>query len=177
MKPLIKGVSKFNDILEKIQIILGCFCLCMFIILTAYQVLSRFTGWQAYFTEELATTMFIWTAFMGAPVMLRRNEHYRFVGVAEKFRGKAFLINEFICLCILLVCNVIILVHGVRLSAMFYSWRFGSMFTVSKIWLWICLPISGGTGVLYIVELFLKFLDDPSTRAVKNEADKLLEEN
>lgn len=177
MKPLIKGVSKFNDILEKIQIILGCFCLCMFIILTAYQVLSRFTGWQAYFTEELATTMFIWTAFMGAPVMLHRNEHYRFVGVAEKFRGKAFLINEFICLCILLVCNVIILVHGVRLSAMFYSWRFGSMFTVSKIWLWICLPISGGTGVLYIVELFLKFLDDPSTRAVKNEADKLLEEN
>lgn len=155
----------------------GCFTLCLFILMTAYQVLARFTGWQSYFTEEIATTAFIWTAFMGAPVMLRRGEHYRFVGVSEKFKGKVFWVNEFLCLCVLLVCNIIMLVHGVRLSAMFYTWRFGSMFTVSKIWLWICLPISGGTGVLYVIELFLTFLHDPSTRAVKNEADKLLEEN
>ena len=174
---MIKGITAFNSILEKIQIVVGCFCLAMFILLTAYQVLSRFTGWQAYFTQELATTMFIWTAFMGAPVMLRRNEHYRFVGVAERFKGKVFLANEFLCLCVLLVCNVLILIHGAQLSAMFYTWKFGSMFTVSKIWLWICLPISGGTGVLYVVEQMLKFLDDPSTRAIKNEADKLLEEN
>ena len=109
--------------IEKIQIVVGCAMLCLFILMTAYQVLSRFTGWQAYFTEEIATTAFVWTAFMGAPVMLRRNEHYRFVGVAEKLKGKAFWINEFLCLSVLMICNIIMLIHGIRLSQMFYTWR------------------------------------------------------
>lgn len=174
---MVNGMKKVNDWVEKIQIIVGCAALSIFILMVAYQVVSRFTGWAAYFTEEISTTAFIWAAFMGAPVMLRRNEHYRFAGIAEKFTGKLFWINEFICLCILMLCSVIMLVHGIRLSAMFYTWRFGSMFTVSKIWLWICLPISGGTSVLYVLELMLRFLQDPSSRKIKNEADKLLEEN
>lgn len=155
----------------------GCFTLVLFIVMTAWQVTARFTGWVSYFTQELATTAFVWTAFMGAPVMLRRCEHYRFTGVAERLKGKAFWVNEFLGLCVLFVCNVLMLVHGIELSKMFYTWRFGSMFTVSKIWLWICVPIAGGTGVLYVVEQFLKFLHDPSTRKIVSEADKLLEEN
>jgi len=176
-KVLLAVLKKINDVLEKIQIVVGCFALVLFIVMTAWQVMARFTGWVSYFTQELATTAFVWTAFMGAPVMLRRNEHYRFTGVAERLKGKLFWVNEFLSLVVLLVCNVLMLVHGVELSKMFYTWRFGSMFTVSKIWLWICLPIAGGTGVLYVLELFLKFLMDPSTRKVVSEADKLLEEN
>jgi len=176
-KALLAVFKKTNDVIEKIEIVVGCFTLVLFIVMTAWQVAARFTGWVSYFTQELATTAFVWTAFMGAPVMLRRYEHYRFTGVAERLRGKAFWVNEFVSLCVLLVCNVLMLVHGIELSKMFYTWRFGSMFTVSKIWLWICLPISGGTGVLYVIEHFLKFLDDPSTRKVVSEADKLLEEN
>ena len=42
--------------------------------------------------------------------------------------------------------------------------------------LWACLPVSGATSLLYVVESLLKFLDDPSTRAIKNIADQLLEE-
>ena len=174
---MLSGLKKCTSVVEKIQIVVGCAALVIFILMTAYQVLSRFTHWQAYFTQEIATTAFVWSAFMGATVMLHRNEHYRFVGVAEKFKGKMFWINEFLCLCILLACNVIILVHGVELAQKFYTWRFGSMLSVSKIWLWLCMPIAGGTGVLYCVEMMLRFLKDPSTRKVVNEADKLLEEN
>ena len=95
---MVNGMKKMNDWVEKIQIIVGCAALSIFILMVAYQVVSRFTGWAAYFTEEISTTAFIWAAFMGAPVMLRRNEHYRFAGIAEKFTGKLFWINEFICL-------------------------------------------------------------------------------
>ena len=94
------------DAVEKAQIAVGCVTLCIFILMVAYQVISRFTGTVAFFTEEISTTAFIWTAFMGSPVMLRRYEHYRFTGVAEKLKGKAFWVNELICLCILLVIRV-----------------------------------------------------------------------
>ena len=95
---------------------------------------------------------------------------------AEKLKGKAFWINEFICLCILLTISIIMLVHGIRLCNLFKSWHLSSMFNVSRIWLWLCLPISGATSTLYVLEAFAKFIDDPSTRAIKNEADKLLEQ-
>lgn len=114
---------------------------------------------------------------MGSSVMLRRNEHFRFVGFAEKLKGSAFWINELLVMLLLLTCNIIMLIHGIKLSQMFYTWRFGSMFTVSKIWLWLCIPLSAGAGVLYMIETILRFFVDPSTRKVVNEADKLLEDN
>lgn len=160
----------------KIQTFVGCLVLSAFILMVGYQVIARFTPLPAYFTEEVANICFIWTAFMGSPIMLRKYEHYRFTGVAEKLKGKAFWINEFLCLCILLVISIIMLIHGIQLCNLFKSWHLGSMFNVSRIWLWLCLPISGGTSLLYVIEAFVKFLDDPSTRAIKNEADKLLEE-
>ena len=153
----------------KLQTILGCIVLSGFILMVGYQVIARFTPLPAYFTEEFARICFLWTAFMGS-------EHYRFTGVAEKLKGKAFWINEFLCLCILLTISVIMLVHGIRLCNLFKSWHLSSMFNVSRIWLWLCLPISGATSTLYVIEAFLKFIDDPSTRAIKNEADKLLEQ-
>ena len=164
------------DAVEKAQIAVGCVTLCIFILMVAYQVISRFTGTVAFFTEEISTTACIWTAFMGSPVMLRRYEHYRFTGVAEKLKGRAFWVNELICLCILLVISVLMTVHGVRLARMFYTWKFSSMSGVSRIWLWLCLPVSGATSLLYVVEAFLKFLHDPATRKIVNEADRLLEE-
>ena len=132
----------------KIQTVVGCIVLSAFIIMVGYQVIARFTPFPAYFTEEFARICFLWTAFMGSPIMLRKYEHYRFTGIAEKFR----------------LCNL------------FKSWHLSSMFNVSRIWLWLCLPISGATSTLYVLEAFAKFIDDPSTRAIKNEADKLLEQ-
>lgn len=62
------------------------------------------------------------------------------------------------------------------LTKKFLSWGFSSRRHVSRSILWACLPVSGATSLLYVVESLLKFLDDPSTRAIKNIADQLLEE-
>lgn len=176
MDGFIKKMKRVVDVIEKVQIAVGCTTLCVFIVMVAYQVISRFTATTAFFTEEISTTAFIWTAFMGSPVMLRRYEHYRFTGVAEHLKGKAFWINEFICLCILLVISILMTTHGIRLTMMFRTWKFSSMSQVSRIWLWLCLPISGATSLIYVIESFIKFLKDPTTRKIVNEADKLLEE-
>lgn len=176
MDDFIGKMKKVIDKIENVQIVLGCIALCIFILMVAYQVISRFTATSAYFTEEISTTAFIWTAFMGSPVMLRRYEHYRFTGVAEHLKGKMFWINEFICLCILLIISILMSIHGVRLTVMFQSWKFSSMSHISRMWLWLCLPVSGITSLIYVIEAFIKFLHDPTTRKIVNEADKLLEE-
>lgn len=176
MDGFVKKIKGVIDGIEKIQIVVGCAALCIFICMVAYQIIARFTGTPSYFTEEISNTAFIWTAFMGSPVMLRRYEHYRFTGVAEHLKGKAFWINEFICLCILLVISILMTVHGVRLCNLFKAWKYSSMSSVSRIWLWLCLPVSGVTSLIYVVESFIRFLHDPSTRKVVSEADKLLEE-
>jgi len=176
MDSFILKMKNAIDKIEKVQIVIGCTALCIFILMVAYQVISRFTATTAFFTEEISTTAFIWTAFMGSPVMLRRYEHYRFTGVAEHLKGRGFWINEFLCLCILFVISIIMTAHGVRLTLMFKGWKFSSMSHVSRMWLWLWLPISGATSLIYVIESFIKFLHDPTTRKIVNEADKLLEE-
>lgn len=176
MEKFIKKMSKALDYVEKAQIFLGCCVLCLFILMVAYQIIARFTATPAHFTEDISNTAFIWTAFMGAPVMLRRYEHYRFTGISEKFTGKLFWINEFFCICLLIILSLVMTVHGYQLTVMFKDWGFSSMSKVSKAWLWLCMPISGATSLLYCIETMIKFLLDPSTRAIKNVADQLLEE-
>lgn len=176
MEKFIKKMGRMLDYIEKVQIFIGCSVLCLFIVMVAYQILARFTATPAHFTEDISNTAFVWAAFMGAPIMLRRYEHYRFTGIAEKFKGKLFWINEFFCLCLLIVLSIIMTYHGYQLVVMFKSWSFSSMSKVSKMWLWLCMPISGFTSLLYCIESMIKFLHDPSTRAIKNVADQLLEE-
>ncbi len=173
MDKIIKKYSKALDVLEKAEIFAGCVALCVFILMVAYQIVSRFTRWPSFFSEEISNTAFVWMAFLGSSVMLRRYEHYRFTGVAEKFKGAAFIINETICLAVLLIISVLMMVHGFKLVIMFKDWRFSSM-DISRSLLWACMPVAGVTCTLYVIEAILKFIQNPSSRKIVSEADKLL---
>lgn len=177
MVKAINFFKKLNDIVEKAQTILGCCTLILFICMVAYQVISRITGTKAFFTEEISTTSFIWTAFMGSAVELRKYEHYRFTGIAEKLKGKAFWINEFIIIILITAFSVLMTVHGFHLVIMFRSWSFSSMMGVSRDWLWAVMPTFGITCTMYQIESLLKFLHDPSTKKTVNVADQLLAES
>jgi TRAP-type C4-dicarboxylate transport system permease small subunit len=157
-------VKKVCDIIEKIQTILGAISLIVFIVLTTYQIIARITGTNAAFTEEISNYAFIWSVFMGAAIMLRRNEHFRFTAFSDKLKGKTYFINELITLILLLSFSSLIAIHGTQLTMKFWNWKLSSISSVSLGWAWLVLPICGFTSIIYSIESIIKFIKNPDSR-------------
>lgn len=156
-------MKKALDFLEKVQTFLGSASLTVFIVLTAYQIISRITGTNAAFTEEISNYAFIWSVFIGTSIMLRKNEHFRFTALSSKLKGKLFFINELLVLILLLVFSCLIAVHGTKLTIKFWSWKMSSISSISLGWAWLSLPICGFTSVLYSIENIINFIKDPES--------------
>ncbi|MGI5966835.1 MULTISPECIES: TRAP transporter small permease [Anaerotruncus] len=169
-------LTKLNNILFKIQTWFAVACLTVFFCGVAFQVFSRILGIPANFTEEVSNYAFIWVTFMGTALMLRENRHFRFTAIAAKFKGKLFWANEMICMLILLGISLLMLVHGAQLTQKFWTWHFTSLSSVSLGWAWLCLPLCGFTSTMYCIEAIYKFIRDPSSREIVDEATAAIRE-
>ncbi|SFF83182.1 TRAP-type C4-dicarboxylate transport system, small permease component [Halobacillus alkaliphilus] len=135
--------------LERIQLIIGVLFLVAFFITIVIQVVTRFMGVSAVWTEEVATYSFIWAVFMGASVMLNRREHFNFDMLLKKFKGKGrstlYLINDLI----LLVFTLAITYYGWQAVLNFWNYNWVSLPQLKMGYVWISVPIMGGTMVIY----------------------------
>ncbi|MFC0524679.1 TRAP transporter small permease [Pontibacillus salicampi] len=141
----------FIKSLEKIQITIGSIFLSIFFVTIIIQVTTRMVNVSAIWTEEVAKYSFIWAVFMGAAVMLNRREHFKFDFLLKKLRGKAkqtlFLINDLI----LLAFSGAILYYGIIAVQTFWNYNWVSLPEMKMGFVWISVPIMGGTMVIYLV--------------------------
>ena len=66
-------MKKAIEMLQKIQIAIGGFFLCIFLLTVVYQMLSRYLGIAATWTEDVSMYSFIWAVFMGAALWFMKN--------------------------------------------------------------------------------------------------------
>lgn len=162
-------MKKVIDRIAKIQTALGVVCLLIFISLTLYQIIARIINTNAVFTEEISNYAFIWSVFMGTPIMLRENGHFSFTGFTEKMKGKVFIFNEFIVLILLFIFSFFIAIYGTSLTIKFWNWRFSSIRSIKLGWAWISLPICGYTSILYSIENIINFIKNPESRKIERD--------
>ncbi|MFC7319556.1 TRAP transporter small permease [Halobacillus campisalis] len=141
----------FIKMLERIQLTLGILFLVVFFVTIVFQVITRYMGVSAIWTEEVATYSFIWSVFMGAAVMLNRREHFQFDLLLNKLKGKKkkslYLLNDLI---LLLFCFALF-VLGVIVVDSFWNFRWQSIPEMKMGYVWISIPIMAGTMVIYTV--------------------------
>lgn len=152
-----KGFS-ILDKLERLLVHTGNAALILFFAMTFYQVIARFVGFNAVYTEEIANYSFIWMAFIGSSICTRSSEHFSFNAFTEKLSGNAKRINLLVVQLIMLVFNCIVAYYGVILTMKFWSWRFSSLPFISLGLAWLCIPIYGFTVVLYNLEQIYKLV-------------------
>ena len=63
-------MKKAIQILEKVQIGVGAAFLFLFLLTVVVQMLSRYLGIAATWTEDVSMYSFIWAVFMGAGAMV-----------------------------------------------------------------------------------------------------------
>ena len=80
-------MKKAIDWLQKIQIAVGGFFLCVFLLTVVYQMFSRYLGIAATWTEDVSMYSFIWAVFMGAGAMVYEKRHFAFTSISDMMKN------------------------------------------------------------------------------------------
>jgi len=151
-------MNRFVKVLEKIQITIGVAFLSIFFLVILYQIITRHLGISAIWTVEMASNSFIWAMFMGAAVMVNRKEHFNFDILLKKLTGKKrFMLNIFNDF-VLILFNIAIFIYGIQVCQQFWDYNWTSLPDLKMGYVWIAIPIMGGTMIIYSVNHIINHL-------------------
>ena len=78
-----KQINKALGVLQKVQTAAGGVFLTIFLFTVVFQILSRYLGIVATWTEEVSMYSFIWATFLGAGAMVYEDRHFAFTSVSD----------------------------------------------------------------------------------------------
>ena len=146
-------MKKAIDGLQKAQTFIGSVCLAIFLLTVVAQMLTRYMGISAMWTEDVSMYSFIWSIFMGASVMVRDDKHFAFTAFSDKIKGeKAKAVVGIIIHILMMVFNILIAFYGWKLMIKFWNYKWVAVPSFKRGPTWMCLPLAGITGVIYLLE-------------------------
>ena len=160
-------MRKLVDLLQKLQVAVGGVFLFIFLITVVYQMLSRYMGISATWTEEVSMYSFIWAVFMGAGAMVYEKRHFAFTSISDMLKNpKLKAVLSIVISILMLYFAVLMTYYGVQIAKQFWNYTWVNIPSFKRGPTWMCLPICGCTSVIYLVTLII---DDIKTMKGGNE--------
>ncbi|PJG85216.1 TRAP transporter small permease [Conservatibacter flavescens] len=145
-------MQKLIDYLERMQLILGTVFLVVFVSVTLIQVITRYLGISATWTEEVSVNTFIWSMLLGAAVMVRKKQHFSFNLLDNFFspRNKHLFIifQNVIILIFCLLCTL----YSMEITQTFWHSRWVTIPSLKQGYAWLILPITFISMSIYLLE-------------------------
>ena len=145
-------MKKIIDYIEKTQLIIGATLLSVFLITVMIQIITRYLSISVLWTEEVATFSFIWAVFMGASVMVRRDQHFSFTYIKDKASGIKKYILNLIIYTVMLVFILFTLIYSFQLTGTFWNYNWISLPDLKMGYVWLCLPLMAISMAIYTLE-------------------------
>lgn len=147
-------MKKVIDMMQKIQIAIGGFFLMIFLFTVVFQMLSRYAGIAATWTEDVSMYSFIWAVFMGAAAMVYENRHFAFTSISDMMKNeKAKSVLAIIIYAVMFVFAVLMVYYGYKVAKQFWNYTWINIPSFKRGPTWLCLPICGLTSCIYLIQL------------------------
>lgn len=147
-----KQINKALGVLQKVQTAAGGVFLTIFLFTVVFQILSRYLGIVATWTEEVSMYSFIWATFLGAGAMVYEDRHFAFTSVSDMLKNqRAKTILSIFIKVIMLVFSVLMLYYGVLVTKQFWNYKWTTLPQFSRGPVWLCMPLCGATATLYLL--------------------------
>ena len=145
-------MKKAIAMLQRIQIAVGGFFLCIFLLTVVFQMMSRYLGIAATWTEDVSMYSFIWAVFMGAGAMVYEKRHFAFTSISDmmKDQRKKSILAVIISL-IMLVFAVLMAYYGFLVTKQFWNYTWVNIPKFKRGPTWLCLPLCGITSTIYLI--------------------------
>ena len=145
-------MKKIIDTMQKIQIALGGAFLLVFLLTVVYQMICRYAGIAAMWTEDVSMYSFIWAVFMGAGAMVHAKAHFAFTSFSDAIKDprKKSILQIFNNI-IMLIFAVMMVKYGIDAAKQFWNYKWINLPTLNRGPTWLCIPICGATSCVYLV--------------------------
>lgn len=145
-------MKKVLDTLEKIQILVAAVFLFIFLIAVVTQIVTRYMGISATWTEDVSMYSFIWAVFMGAATQVYERKHFAFTSLADMMKNeKAKSVLSVIISALMLFFSVLMVYYGVQVTKQFWNYTWVNIPQFKRGPTWICLPLCGLTSAIYLI--------------------------
>lgn len=145
-------MKKAISVLQKIQISVAATFLFVFMVAVLLQILARYTGIVAMWTQEVASYAFIWALFMGSGAMVYEKRHFAFTSFSDMVKNKKIKkILSIIVATIMLGFSVLMVYYGMELTINFWDFKWVSVPSFNRGPTWLCLPLCGLTSSIYLL--------------------------
>lgn len=145
-------MKKIIQILERVQIGVGAAFLFLFLLTVVVQMLSRYLGIAATWTEDVSMYSFIWAVFMGAGAMVYEKRHFAFSSLSEALKSeRAKLLLEIIISAAILLFSLWMVYYGIRITRQFWNYTWVNIPSFKRGPTWLCLPLSGLSASIYTI--------------------------
>jgi TRAP-type C4-dicarboxylate transport system permease small subunit len=146
--------------LDRLEWLLMVLCgagLFAFSVSVSFDILTRTLGRPWLWLQEVTSTLFIYTIFIGAAVATRRNDHLYLTAMADSTHGAARVIVETIIRLVVLTVAACLVYFGVvNYLRGFGSFRLPSGTPIAS--LYAAIPISGALIALFTIEQLINGL-------------------
>ena len=145
-------MKKAISTLQKIQVAFGGLVLFIFLVTVAWQMLARYMGISATWTEDVSMYSFIWSVFMGAAAMFYEKRHFAFTSLSDMMKNKKTkAVLNIIINALTLVVMIWMIYYGVQLTIQFWNYTWVNIPSFRRGPTWLCLPICGVTSSIYLI--------------------------
>lgn len=145
-------MKKAIAMLQKIQIAIGGFFLFIFLITVVYQMISRYMGIAATWTEDVSMYSFIWAVFMGAGAMVYEKRHFAFTSISDMMKNEQVKkVLSILIAAIMLIFAVLMTYYGYKVTKQFWNYTWVNIPAFKRGPTWMCLPICGATSAIYLI--------------------------
>lgn len=145
-------MKKALGYLQKVQIVTGGIFLSIFLGSVVIQMVCRYMGIAAVWTEDVSMYSFIWAAFMGAAAMVYEKQHFAFTSISDKLTNKKVkTILSIVIAIIMLIVSILMFYYGCQLTKQFWNYRWVSIQEFKRGPTWLCIPVCGATSTLYLI--------------------------
>ena len=154
-------IEKFN----KIHITISGVFLSIFFVTVVIQVVSRLlfrvlplvfpniAPVSMIWTEDVTMYSFIWSVFLGASAMIYPEKHFAFTSISDNIKSKKAKITiHLVIMALVLLFMILMIYYGCIVTKKFWNYRGTSLPQLKRGWTWLCLPVSGACGCIYLIQ-------------------------
>lgn len=144
-------MKKAIDTLQKIQIAIGGGFLLIFLVAVVIQMMCRYLGIAAMWTEDVSMYSFIWAVFTGAGAMVHSKAHFAFTTLSDSMKDerKKSILQIFINI-VMLVFAVMMMKYGIDAAKQFWNYKWINIPSLKRGPTWLCIPFCGATSCIYL---------------------------
>ena len=167
MRGFFKAVSKIKplyDLTDKLVMLICKLLLIADIAITSMSVAGRYIEWipDPAWSEQMVLTFMVYMAVLSATLAIRKRAHIRMTAFDDYLPKGLVKWLDLLSDIAVLALGVVMLVYGIKVcqSPLARFGRYESIPTLSRFWMYLPLPIAGGSMIIFELEQIFLRLED-----------------